>query len=140
MSALYSSKWSDWETPSALYRRLDLEYHFTLDPCASPSNAKCQRFYTPADDGLARSWRGERVFMNPPYGRGIAKWVRKAHEESRDALVVGLLPARTDTRWFHDHIWGRAVVEFLPGRIYFERDGVKVDRAPFPSMLAMWGG
>ena len=137
--AAMTSNRDDWETPAALYRELDLRYGFTLDPCATPDNAKCPRYYTREDDGLSKSWEGERVFCNPPYGRAIGEWARKCHEEGRHALVVGLFPARTDTRWFHDHVHGVAEVEFLRGRLRFELGGVPQGAAPFPSMLAIWG-
>ena len=122
-AAAMTSSRDDWETPAAMFRALDLKYRFTLDPCATPDNAKCSRYYTAEDDGLAQTWAGERVFVNPPYGRGIGEWARKCHDESRHALVVGLFPARTDTAWFHDHIYHVAAVEFVRGRIKFERGG-----------------
>ena len=96
----------DWETPQGLFDRLDGEYHFTLDPASSDGNAKCARHYTPTEDGLTQDWSGETVFCNPPYGRELPKWVAKAATEAGkpDTLVVLLVPARTDTRWFHDYL------------------------------------
>jgi site-specific DNA-methyltransferase (adenine-specific) len=104
MNVHFSSETDLWSTPQDFFERLDDEFHFTLDPCATIDNAKCQRFFTVEDDGLAQNWDGERVFMNPPYGRGIGAWVKKAYESK--ALVVCLLPARTDTRWWHDYVIG----------------------------------
>src|SRR3990167_1926524 len=113
---LYSSRTSEWETPQKLFDELNKEFHFTLDPCATKENAKCKKFYTKEDDGLSKDWLNERVFMNPPYGREIGKWVKKASE---GGLVVCLLPARTDTRWFHDYIYKKANIRFIKGRFKF---------------------
>ena len=140
--AAYSSDRMDWETPQDLFDRLDGEYHFTLDPASSDGNAKCARHYTPAEDGLAQDWSGETVFCNPPYGRELPKWVAKAATEAGkpDTLVVLLVPARTDTRWFHDYLYHRASLTFLKGRLHFETGGVAGQPAPFPSMIAVLGG
>lgn len=133
---MYSSKTDDWATPQYVYDMLDEEFHFTLDPCASPSNAKCGLFFTREQDGLLQSWADHRVFMNPPYGRVIGSWVRKARQEAdRGALVVCLLPSRTDTAWFHDHIDGRAEIRFIRGRLKF---GAGKNNAPFPSMVCVF--
>ena len=129
-----TSSRSDWETPQALFDELDAKYGFTLDPCSTDENAKCRKHYTERDDGLSKSWEGETVFCNPPYGREIGKWVRKCFEESRHAKVVMLIPARTDTAYFHDYIYGKANIVFLRGRVKFER-GVALQGAPFPSMI-----
>lgn len=137
----------EWETPQALFDKLDAEFHFTLDPCATPENAKCSKFYTKADNGLIQSWAGERVFMNCPYGDVIKKWVEKAYAETHGfwnnpayaELVVGLLPARTDTQWFHKHIYQKAEIRFLKGRLKFEVDGIPQGASsPFPSMIVIW--
>ena len=133
-----TSSRDDWETPAALFNVLNLKYRFTLDPCATADNAKCARYFTREDDGLAQTWAGERVFVNPPYGRAIGEWARKCCEESRHAIVVGLFPARTETAWFHDHIYHVADVEFLRGRVKFERGGRPLRDAPFPSMIVRW--
>lgn len=104
MSVHFSSKSDDWSTPQELFDLLDARFQFTLDPCASPDNAKCVLYYTPENDGLAASWYRHRVFMNPPYGRQIGAWVKKAYDEAQaGALVVCLLPARVDTKWWHDY-------------------------------------
>lgn len=133
----YSSATPEWATPPDLFARLDQRYGpFTLDPCATPDNAKCSTFYTVADDGLSLPWAPHRVFMNPPYGRVIGRWVRKAHEESRrGAFVVCLVPARTDTAWWHDHVIPAASVEFLRGRVRF---GGARQGAPFPSAVVVF--
>ena len=97
--ALFSSVKMDRATPQAFFDALDAEFHFTLDPCASPGNAKCGKFYTIADNGLEQDWAGETVFCNPPYGRAIYDWVFKCWRESRKpgTTVVLLIPVRTDT-------------------------------------------
>lgn len=130
-----TSNKDDWETPQSLFDELDSVYHFTLDPCSTHSNAKCRKHYTVEDDGLSKSWEGEVVFCNPPYGRGIGEWVRKCSDESRHAKVVMLIPARTDTAYFHDYIYHKAKVMFLRGRLKFEVGGVASQSAPFPSMV-----
>lgn len=133
---LLSSDRMDWETPQDLFDELNERYHFTIDVAASDSNHKCDRYYTPFDDGLMQEWAGERVFCNPPYGRQIGKWVHKCYVESSCAeLIVLLMPARTDTAYFHEWILGHAKIEFLRGRLRFETDGVPSGCAPFPSML-----
>ena len=132
----FSSKTSEWETPQALFEALDAEFHFTLDPCATPENAKCGRYFTKEIDGLAQSWAGETVFMNPPYGREIGKWVRKAFEEwRRGATVVCLLPSRTDTAWWHDYCMKATEIRFIRGRVKFV--GGKY-AAPFPSAVVIF--
>lgn len=131
---LYSSKTPEWGTPIKLFMELHREFNFTLDPASTAGNAKCEKFYTEKEDGLAQSWEGERVFLNPPYGRIVGKWIKKA-SESKAKIVVALLPARTDTQWFHKYIYGKAEVRFLEGRIKFE--GGK-HSAPFPSMVVIW--
>jgi len=149
---LFTSNSHEWETPQELYDELNAEFHFTLDPCASHHNAKCEMYWTEHDDGLKKPWwywignkKGyHHVFMNPPYGRQIGKWIKKAWEESqKGCLVVCLLPARTDTKWFHDYC-KKGEIRFLKGRIYFSmRDiwGNKLSgRAPFPSMIVIFRG
>ena len=132
---LFTSKKQDWETPQDFYDNLDEEFHFTLDPCASHDSHKCEKYYTIEDDGLSKSWEGETVFMNPPYGRVIGHWMKKAREESLkpNTRVVCLVPARTDTRWFHDNCMD-AELRFIKGRIRFSGK----DPAPFPSMIVVF--
>lgn len=133
----FSSKTPEWETPWELFLELDTEFHFTLDPCATEENAKCDIFYTQEDNGLSLPWFG-RVFCNPPYGRVIAEWVRKAVMEvvnnSDVECVVLLLPARTDTKWFHEYIYNHHEIRFLQGRVRF---GESEAGAPFPSMVVI---
>ena len=134
--ALFSSNKEDWETPPDLFAKLDKEFHFDLDACALPINAKCKKYYTPDINGLLQDWKG-CVWYNPPYGREINKWVQKAKEEheKNGTKVVMLLPARTDTKWFHDYIYGNCEIRFLKGRLKFV--GAK-NGAPFPSMIAIF--
>lgn len=136
-SVLYSSSTDEWYTPQDLYDRLDAEFHFTLDPCASDTNHKCVKYYTKEDDGLRQDWGGQSVFCNPPYGREVAKWVEKAYSESLkpDTVVVLLIFARTDTKWFHRYIYGKAEIRFLEGRIKF---GGAKNNAPAPSMVVIY--
>lgn len=102
-SIMFSSKTDLWETPQWLYDRLDNEFHFNLDVCATPENAKCSAYYTPEMDGLSQPWYG-CCWCNPPYGRELYKWVSKARNTANSGnIVVMLLPARTDTRWFHEY-------------------------------------
>lgn len=133
---MFSSEYSGYSTPQVLFDELDREFHFDIDVCATADNAKCERYFTPAMDGLKQPWRGA-CFCNPPYGRQVQKWVKKARTEAdRGATVVCLLPARTDTRWFHEYC-AKAEVRFLRGRVKFERDG-KAGPAPFPSMIVVF--
>lgn len=139
--ALYSSASVEWETPQDLFDRLNAKYHFTLDVCATPENAKCKMFFTKEDDGLARKWTGERVWCNPPYGRGVDQWVQRCGFAKQHApdwapeFAVMLLPARTDTRWWHDYVIPYGKVEFLRGRLKF---GGHKNSAPFPSAVVMF--
>lgn len=134
--ALYSSASDEWATPQDLFDWLNFMFQFTLDPCATAENAKCKRYYTKEQDGLAQSWKGERVFMNPPYGSEIGNWIAKAASsaDKDGALVVALLPARTDTRWFQDYCLRRAMI-FLKGRLKF---GGHRNSAPFPSVIVLF--
>ena len=131
---LFSSVTDMWETPQNFFDELDKEFHFSCDVCAIEENAKCAKFYTPEQDGLKQTWGGV-CWMNPPYGREIGKWVKKASESN--ATVVCLLPARTDTRWFHDYIYGKAEIRFVRGRLKF---GNSKNTAPFPSMVVVFRG
>jgi site-specific DNA-methyltransferase (adenine-specific) len=148
---MFSSERTDWETPQDLFNELNEEFHFTLDVCATEENKKCERYFSKKINGLTEDWFGT-CFMNPPYGREIIDWVKKAHDEvdlsktMRETksdidkrvlttCVVGLLPARTDTQWFHDYIYNKAEIRFLKGRVRFV--GAKYS-APFPSMICIW--
>lgn len=134
--AMFSSKTPEWETPQSLFDTLDSEYHFDLDPASTDENAKCERHFTKADNGLEKNWGGCRVFCNPPYGREIGAWIRKGYEESRkpNTIVVMLLPARTDTKWFHDYCM-KGKIRFIKGRLKF---GTAKTSAPFPSMVVIF--
>lgn len=136
--ALYSSVSIEWETPQWLFDALDARFHFTIDVCATTENAKVPAHFNEGIDGLSQIWAGHRCWMNPPYGREIVNWVAKARSEAeRGALVVGLLPARTDARWWQGHVQGHADVRFLAGRLKF---GNAKSSAPFPSAIAVWWG
>lgn len=132
---MMSSLTPEWATPKKVFDSLNEEFHFTLDPCCTHENAKCERHFTKEDDGLSKDWGGQVVFCNPPYGRELPKWVKKCYDESRHADVVMLIPARTDTRWFHDYIYGKAEIRFVKGRLKFN-DGKQP--APFPSMIVIY--
>ena len=135
-SGMMSSNTPEWATPQSFFDMLNQEFNFTLDPCCTHANAKCEKHYTKEDDGLSKNWGGESVFCNPPYGRELPKWVKKCYEESRQGnLVVMLIPARTDTRWFHDYIYHKAEIRFIRGRLKFN-DGKAP--APFPSMVVIF--
>ena len=122
-----------WSTPQDVFDALNAEFGFTLDVCALPDNAKCERFFTPYDDGLRQQWDGV-CWCNPPY-RGIEKWMRKAYESSLDgATVVCLVPSRTDTKWFHDYAI-KGEIRFIRGRLRF--GGAKWN-APFPSAIVIF--
>ncbi len=131
------SQTDDWATPQNLFDELDAIHNFTLDVAASSTNHKTDKWYgldhddPELRDGLQMSWAGETVWCNPPYGRVIKQWVKKAHEESKHASIVMLLPARTDTAWFHDYAV-RHKVTFIRGRLKF---GNGLVGAPFPSIL-----
>ena len=127
------SKTNDWETPQWLFDQLNEKYHFDLDACATADNAKCERYFSPEQDGLAQEWTG-RVWCNPPYGKQIWKWVKKAAECSAD-IVVMLIPARTDTKWFHDYCVPYGEITFIRGRLRF---GGSTVNAPFPSMIVVF--
>lgn len=133
---LFSSRTVEWETPEALFKELDKEFGFTLDPCSTHENAKCKKHYTKEEDGLVQSWYGEVVFCNPPYGREMPKWIKKCAEEAKKgATCVMLLPARTDTIAFHEYIYGKAEVRFIRGRLKF---GKSKNNATFPSMIVVF--
>ena len=137
-AVMFSSTTNEWETPQEFFDKLNEEFNFTLDPCATPQNAKCKKFYTIKEDGLKQNWQGETVFCNPPYGRSIKDWVRKCYEESKkpNTIVVMLIPARTDTTYFHDYIYHKAKeMRFVRGRLKF---GNSKNSAPFPSMVVVF--
>ncbi len=134
------SKSNDWATPQDLFDKLHKRYKFTVDVCASKKNAKVARYYDEKTDGLAQDWTGERVWCNPPYGRVIRDWVKKAADSAAadpDTLVVVLVPARTDTKWFHESCIDNpnCTIEFIRGRLKF---GDATTPAPFPSLLLVF--
>ncbi len=137
IQACLSSKTDNWATPQDFFDKLNEEFHFTLDPCANEENHKCDLFYTKEQDGLTKDWGGHVVFCNPPYGKEIADWVRYSYEQSQkpNTTVVMLIPARTDTRYFHDYIYGKAEIRFIKGRLKF---GDATTAAPFPSMVVVY--
>lgn len=134
----FSSKSEEWATPQKVFDELNEEFHFTLDPCATAENAKCAKFFTKEDNGLEQSWDGEVVFCNPPYGRGLKNWVKKAAIAGGETAVL-LIPARPDTSYFHDYIYNKPNVEirFIRGRLKF---GGHPNSAPFPSMIVIFRG
>ena len=134
---LMSSSSCEWETPNALFRELDEEFHFTLDVASTDENAKCRKHFTRADDGLSQNWGGETVWCNPPYGREIGAWVERCQEHGENGTAVMLLPVRTDTAWFHKYVLGKAEIRFLRGRLRFNN---AKNNAPFPSMIVIYGG
>lgn len=136
---MFSSKTDQWATPQDFFDALDREFSFTLDPCADEKNHKCNRYFTQEIDGLSQDWGGETVFCNPPYGRDIKNWVKKSRDEAQkpNTTVVMLIPARTDTQYFHDYIYQKPNVEvrFIKGRLKF---GDSNNSAPFPSMVVVF--
>jgi phage N-6-adenine-methyltransferase len=125
-----------WTTPLDFFEEIQQEFHLEIDVAASAENATLNTYFDEQKDGLKQGWRGYRCWMNPPYGRGIGKWIKKAATSGAE-IVVCLLPARTDTRWFHDYIYGKAEIRFLKGRLKFSgrKGGGK-----FPSMLVIFRG
>jgi site-specific DNA-methyltransferase (adenine-specific) len=135
--SLFSSDRMDWPTPKFLFRALDAEFHFTLDACASKRNAKCKKFFTIKDNGLSKKWRGN-VWVNPPYGREISKWVKKARRQVRKGyadVVVCLVPVRTDSMWWHENCMRASEVRLLDQRLEFEGS---TNKAPFPTALIIF--
>ena len=134
----FSSKTDLWETPQFFFDRLEQEFHFDLDACALPENAKCLRYISPEQDGLKSEWHENTIWCNPPYGRMIGAWVKKAYQTSlKGKTVVMLLPARTDTKWFHEYIYHNSEIRFVKGRLKF---GEAKNAAPFPSMVVIFKG
>jgi phage N-6-adenine-methyltransferase len=130
----YSSKTVIWATPQALFDELNAEFNLDVDVCALEENAKLPVYFTPEQDGLAQDWSGLRCWMNPPYGREISKWVEKAATGGA-AVIVALLPSRTDTRWWHSYIQDKAEVRFIKGRLKF---GDSKNCAPFPNAIVIF--
>jgi phage N-6-adenine-methyltransferase len=123
-----------WATPQWLYDALNKEFGFTLDPCSDGTNAKCEKFFTASENGLLRDWKTDVVFMNPPYSE-VDEWMRKAYGAALEgATVVCLIPARTDTRWWHEYCM-KAEIRFIRGRLKF---GDAESGAPFPSAIIVF--
>lgn len=134
MNVYFSSKSDLWSTPQKFFDNLNEEFLFGTDVCATSENAKCARFFTTQHDGLSQPWEGT-CWMNPPYGRTIGRWVQKAFCSAQEgATVVCLLPARTDTAWWHDYVM-RGEIRFLRGRLKF---GGQASNAPFPSAVVIF--
>lgn len=133
---MFSSSTDLWATPQDFFDRLNAEFDFDIDVCASPDNAKCDTYFTKEQDGLSQSW-GVTCWCNPPYGREVGKWVQKAYISSKNegSTVVMLLPARTDTKWFHEYIYNQSEIRFIKGRLKF---GGSANSAPFPSMVVVF--
>ena len=135
---LFTSKTPEWETPQDFFDKVNEEFNFGIDVCANKENTKCSHYFNKETDALKQDWSLEEYgywkWMNPPYGRVIKDWIKKASEERK---VVALLPARTDTRYFHDYIYKKPNVEirFIKGRLKF---GGSKNSAPFPSMLCIF--
>lgn len=135
---MFSSKIHDWGTPQKLFDELNAEFKFTLDACANETNYKIDNYFTESDNALIQEWNGV-IWCNPPYGRQVKEWVRKAYEESkRGNTVVMLIPARTDTAYWHDYVI-HGEVRFIRGRLKFEnKDRVSIGSAPFPSAIVVF--
>lgn len=134
-SGLMTSTTDEWATPQGLFDKLNAVFNFTLDVCATPDNTKCAKYFTKEQDGLKQDWGGAVIWCNPPYGREIGKWVERCAKHR--GVAVMLVPARTDTRWWHDYINGNpdAQVRFLKGRLKF---GNSKNSAPFPSAIVIF--
>ena len=136
-SGMLTSKTDLWSTPQDFFDKLDAEFHFDMDVCATADNAKVKNFISPEEDGLKVTWVGT-CWMNPPYGQAIGKWMRKAYQECQDwgCTVVCLVPARTDTAWWHDYAM-KGEIRFIRGRLKF---GGSKNSAPFPSAVVIFRG
>src|SRR5574344_226839 len=139
LEVMFSSKNNDWSTPQDLYEELDNEFHFDIDLCANSNNTKCKNYFSEEDNSLIQDWEGFIGFCNAPYGRDIKNWVRKAYYEGSkpNTTIVMLIPARTDTTYFHNYIYGKAEIRFIKGRLKF---GESKNSAPFPSMIVIFKG
>ena len=133
---MFSKKSDQWATPQEFYDKLNSEFSFTLDPCADAKNNKCSKYFTMENDGLKQSWAREIVFMNPPYSK-VKNWIQKAYEERKNAVIVCLVPSRTDTKWFHEYCFHAKEIRFVKGRLKF---GDSKNSAPFPSMVVVFAG
>lgn len=134
-----SNDTNEWGTPQWLFDQLNEEFIFTLDPAASHTNHKCKKYFTIEDDGLSQSWSNEIVFLNPPYGREVGVWVKKAYEESfKNTTVVCVIASRTDTQYWHDFVMQSHEIRLIKGRLKFELEGKPPTPAPFPSAVVIF--
>lgn len=133
----YNGNGREWATPPEIFDPLDAEFDFTVDACATAKNTKCKRFWSEQRNGLKQNWRGERVFMNPPYGREIYAWTHKARTSGAD-VVVGLLPASSDLAWFHEDVKDHAEIRYIRGRVRFLTDGPYRASGFFASVVVVW--
>jgi phage N-6-adenine-methyltransferase len=131
----FISTGSERETPQRFFDELDREFHFERDVCASRENFKVTAFWDEGDDALKQEWKGV-LWMNPPYGRVIGTWLKKAWESRATATTVCLIPARTDTQWWHQYVLQADELRFIKGRLKFQREK---DGAPFPSAIVIFG-
>lgn len=130
------AKTVEWSTPQDFFDKLNEEFSFTVDVASTHENAKCKKHYTEKENGLIQDWNNEVVWCNPPYGKEMPKWIEKAYNERNKAkCIVMLIPSRTDTRAFHNWIYGIAEIRFIKGRLKF---GGMNQSAPFPSMLVIY--
>jgi phage N-6-adenine-methyltransferase len=135
---MFSTGTIHWSTPQDLFDKINEEFNFTLDACANTSNYKVKNYFNEKQNGLAQSWQDNTVWVNPPYGSGISDWIKKAYNEcSPNCKIIMLLPARVDTRWFHDYIYNNPDCEtrFIKGRLKFSNSK---SSAPFPSMIVVF--
>lgn len=141
---IFSSKNNNWETPQGLFNKLNGEFNFVWDLAANKSNAKCEHYFSLLDNALDHDWSNLKgnLFLNPPYGRDIKYWVMKAAKTKldKDQKLVLLIPARTDTSYWHDYIFNQAEIRFIRGRIKFEQGGEQIGAAPFPSAIVVYKG
>lgn len=138
LNTMFSSKQMDWETPNDLFLFLNDIYEFTLDAAASDTNHKCEKYFTKSDNSLIKDWSGNRVWLNPPYGKSILKWIKKVYNESDKCdVIVCLLPSRTGTEWFQ-YCMKYAEIIFIRGRLKFKYSGI-CNSAPFDSLIAVFG-
>ena len=135
-SGMISSKTDEWATPDSIFNSLNKEFHFTLDVCATESNKKCDLYYDKEKNGLNQIWSGT-IWMNPPYGRTIGSWLKKAMDYGNEGgIAVCLIPARTDTKWWRDYCMNSSEIRLIAGRLKF---GNCKNSAPFPSAIIIFG-
>jgi site-specific DNA-methyltransferase (adenine-specific) len=125
----------EWETPKDFFKPINDEFEFTLDVCATKDNTKASKFFSKEDNGLSKSWSGNICWMNPPYGKDLVLWLKKAKAESENCTVVSLIPARTNTKWWHEIVLKASEIRFVLGRPKFNnaKHGL-----PFPLALVIF--